>query len=116
MLGAGVVCCRGDESPDNRALRSDVRANLERILQSPRARCSHPGVSMARLAEVAEDAGVGVGTVYRRFASKDQLIEHLFAARLQDVVEISTAAEAMPDPRKGLVYFFTESTRTRRYG
>ncbi|QTJ65670.1 MULTISPECIES: TetR/AcrR family transcriptional regulator [Rhodococcus] len=71
---------------------------------------------MARLAEVAEDAGVGVGTVYRRFASKDQLIEHLFAARLQDVVEISTAAEAMPDPRKGLVYFFTESTRTRRYG
>jgi AcrR family transcriptional regulator len=94
----------------DRALRSDARANLERILQSAREVFTSRGLE-ATLAEVAEHAGVGVGTVYRRFASKDQLIEHLFASRLQDVVEVSTTAEAMPDPWEGLVYFFTESTR-----
>ncbi|MCQ4120747.1 TetR/AcrR family transcriptional regulator [Rhodococcus tibetensis] len=94
----------------DRTLRSDARANLERILLSAREVFTSRGLE-ATLAEVAEHAGVGVGTVYRRFASKDQLIEHLFVSRLQDVVEVSTAAESMPDPWEGLVYFFTESTR-----
>ncbi|MDT5260192.1 MAG: hypothetical protein QOD10_5272, partial [Mycobacterium sp.] len=42
------------------------------------------GLSVS-MADVAERAGVGVGTVYRRFGSKDELIAALFDTQIDDV-------------------------------
>jgi AcrR family transcriptional regulator len=61
------------------------------------------------LDEIAERAGVGVGTVYRRYANKDDLIEELY----EDIVaELAAAAEAelaQDDPWNGLASFLEQS-------
>lgn len=85
-------------------LRSDAKANLERILRSARDVFAARGLE-ATLADVAKHAGVGVGTVYRRFASKDELIQALFDTRCAEVESIAATAREMPDAWKGLVYF-----------
>ncbi|MBC8076063.1 MAG: TetR/AcrR family transcriptional regulator [Chloroflexales bacterium] len=58
-----------------RRARKDVQRNLERVLQAAHALFAERGDDVT-MEEVARRAGVGVGTIYRRFPSK----EHLFAA------------------------------------
>jgi AcrR family transcriptional regulator len=57
------------------------------------------------LNDIAHHAGVGVGTVYRRFPDKTQLIEGLFEQRLQEIVGLLEAARDDPDPWRGLTGF-----------
>ena len=59
----------------DRRERKDARRNLERVLQAAHELFAEQGVDVT-IEAVARRAGVGVGTVYRRFPSK----EHLFAA------------------------------------
>ncbi|WP_127782340.1 TetR/AcrR family transcriptional regulator [Rhodococcus sp. X156] len=92
------------------ALRSDARANLERILDAARQVFALRGLE-ATLAEVAEQAQVGVGTVYRRFTGKDELIERLFVSRLEELMALARSATEVADPWEGLVSFLTENTR-----
>jgi AcrR family transcriptional regulator len=62
--------------PDERPLRADARRNRERILESARAVFSEYG-SEAQIDDVAHRAGVGVGTVYRHFPTKEALMVEL---------------------------------------
>ncbi len=94
---------------DTERLRSDARANLDRVLAAAKVVFAEKGLD-AKLADVARQAGVGVGTVYRRFATKDELIEELFRSRLAEVVSVATAAAAIDDPWRALVYFLEETT------
>jgi AcrR family transcriptional regulator len=57
------------------------------------------------LDEIARHAGVGVGTVYRRFRSKEELVEALFMDRLDTIAAVADDALGMPDPWTGLVSF-----------
>ena len=59
------------------------------------------------LDEIARHAGVGVGTVYRRFRTKEELIEALFMDRLDSVAAIADEAYANPDAWCGLVSFMS---------
>src|SRR5580693_7199823 len=59
-----------------RQLRADARRNRERILQSARAAFAESGVD-AQIDDVARHAGVGVGTVYRHFPTKQALLTEL---------------------------------------
>lgn len=59
-----------------RPLRADARRNRERIIQSARAVFSESGVE-AQIDDVARLAGVGVGTVYRHFPTKEALMAEL---------------------------------------
>lgn len=61
-------------SAGERRERKDMRRNLERVLQAAHELFAERG-SEVTMEEVARRAGVGVGTVYRRFRNKD----HLFA-------------------------------------
>jgi AcrR family transcriptional regulator len=56
--------------------------------------------------EIARCAGVGVGTVYRRFPDKELLIEALFEQRIDELVVLAEAARDRDDPFEGLVAFF----------
>ena len=58
------------------------------------------------LDDIARHAGVGVGTVYRRFPDKELLIDALFEERLEAMCAIAEEALADPDPWDGLVQFF----------
>ena len=63
-------------SETERPLRADARRNRERILQSARAAFADSGAD-AQIDDVARHAGVGVGTVYRHFPTKQALVTEL---------------------------------------
>ncbi|HEX4564539.1 MAG TPA: helix-turn-helix domain-containing protein, partial [Solirubrobacteraceae bacterium] len=61
------------DAPD-RAQRADARRNRERVLEAARACMARAGID-AQIEEIARVAGVGVGTVYRHFPTKEELVE-----------------------------------------
>ena len=76
-----------------RPLRADARRNRERILESARTVFSEYGAD-AQIDDVARQAGVGVGTVYRHFPTKEALLVELlrekfrlFAMRAREALE-----------------------------
>ena len=91
---------------DERPLRADAARNRERILTAAGEVFAERGLDVT-LDDIARHAGVGVGTVYRRFADKDQLIDALFDQRLDQITEIAEQAIADPDPFHGLEGFLT---------
>jgi AcrR family transcriptional regulator len=68
-----------------RAARRDAIRNYHRILDAAREVLGESGAD-ACMEEIAARAGVGVGTVYRRFAGKDALIDELLRLALEDLV------------------------------
>jgi AcrR family transcriptional regulator len=87
------------------ALRRDAQSNLERVLSAAAEVFATQGLG-ATLADVAKHAGVGVGTVYRRFANKDDLIYEVYAAPIRAGEELARAASTAPDVWDGFVRFF----------
>ena len=59
--------------------------------------------------EIAKKAGVGVGTVYRHFPNKDELIEALAADRFVRLAELADEALEQPDPWESFVAFMRAS-------
>jgi AcrR family transcriptional regulator len=89
--------------PD-KPLRRDAERNRQRILDAARELFAAEGLGIT-LNDIAHHAGVGVGTVYRRFPEKSQLIEELFEQRLEDLVAIASGALDDPDAWHGLKTF-----------
>jgi AcrR family transcriptional regulator len=86
-------------------LRRDAAANRERILTAAVEVFSTSGPE-AGIDEVARRAGVGVGTVYRRFPTKDALLAEIVAQLLRDLVAVAQGAlEAAPED--GLAAFLS---------
>lgn len=85
-------------------LRRDAMRNRERIIAAARELFTERGLDVS-LDEIARHAGVGVGTVYRRFADKDELVRTLFTDRVEDAARIAENALAEPDPWLALVTF-----------
>jgi AcrR family transcriptional regulator len=86
-----------DPHTDERPLRADARRNRERILVAARDACARHGANI-QIDDVARDAGVGVGTVYRHFPTKDALIEALVAEKFRVTTENIRAALEIEDP------------------
>lgn len=86
-----------DPTADERPLRADARRNRERILQAARYACAEHGASV-QIDDVARAAGVGVGTVYRHFPTKEILIEALVAEKVRITTENLREALAIEDP------------------
>jgi AcrR family transcriptional regulator len=91
--------------PSERPLRKDAERNRQRILDAARELFAQEGVGVT-LNDVAHHAGVGVGTVYRRFPDKAQLIEELFEQQVSELVGLMEEAAEDPDPWRGLTGFF----------
>ncbi|WIE75074.1 TetR/AcrR family transcriptional regulator [Curtobacterium sp. MCSS17_007] len=84
-----------------RPLRADAARNRELILQTARRCFAERGLSVT-LNDIAHEAGVGVGTVYRRFADKDALIEALLATKFEAMNAAASRAAQETDPREAL--------------
>ena len=91
--------CRGE-----RPLRRDAERNRQRILTAAAEVFTQRGLD-ATLDDVARQAGVGVGTVYRRFPDKESLVAELFQDRIDAMVAVAEDACAAPDPWHALVSF-----------
>ena len=87
-----------------RPLRADAERNRQRILAAAAEVLSERGLD-ATLDEVARAAGVGVGTVYRRFPDKESLIQELFKDRIDAMVRAAEQALTEPDPWQALVTY-----------
>src|SRR5689334_2491592 len=85
-----------------RSPRRDAVRNRELLLAAARAVFGERGVD-ASLEEIARQAGVGIGTLYRHFPSRQALIDALLEERLGAVVALADAAAA--DPADGLGRF-----------
>jgi len=82
--------------------RSDVRRNMERVLRAAAALFAERGPDVT-MGQVAARAGVGVGTIYRRFPSKELLFAAVSRAACADTCHcIVQAAEALADPAEKL--------------
>jgi AcrR family transcriptional regulator len=92
----------------DKPMRKDAARNRLRILAAAEELFAQRGLGIT-LNDIAHHAVVGVGTVYRHFPDKAELIETLFHERVDEMVAIGEAALADPDPWNGLV---TALTRT----
>jgi AcrR family transcriptional regulator len=96
------------EGETTRPLRRDAERNRQRILSAARELFAERGVAVT-LDDVAHRAELGVGTVYRRFASREQLVEAIFEEGIGELVGIAERALAATDSWQGLVDFLTEA-------
>jgi AcrR family transcriptional regulator len=89
-------------------LRQDAARNLERVLAAARQVFDECGTAFS-VEEVAVRAGVGVGTIYRRFPTKGDLIDGVALPLHEQTLEIARRSLEMP-PGDGLERFVREAT------
>jgi len=85
-------------------MRKDAELNRERIVEAARATFSEQGVD-APLEDIARRAGVGIATLYRRFPTREALIEAVFAELLQSFVVAAERALEAEDAWEGFSGF-----------
>ena len=87
-----------------RPLRADAERNRARILAAAAEVFADRGLDVS-LDDIAAHAGVGVGTVYRRFPDKDALIDALFEEKIDRAVELADRALEIEDPWEAFTTF-----------
>ncbi len=88
----------------SRPLRADARRNRQRVMQAAAEAFAAEGLSVP-LDEIARRAGVGPGTLYRHFPTKDALFEAVLHDRLQLLVDEAQALRHADDPAAALLDF-----------
>jgi AcrR family transcriptional regulator len=93
-----------------RVLRADARRNREAVVAAAKKLFADEGLD-AQMPDVAKAAKVGVGTVYRHFPTKDDLIAALAAESFERLAENAREGIAADDPWEGLCEFIRFSAR-----
>jgi AcrR family transcriptional regulator len=86
-------------------LRADAQRNLDRLLDVAGECFAEQGRDVS-IDEIARRAGVGHGTVFRNFASKEALFVAVLNQRIWELVEVARAALDEPDAWEGFAGFF----------
>jgi len=89
-------------------MRADALRNRKKIIKAARICLARDGLD-AQMEEIARRAKVGVGTVYRHFPTKDDLVVALAAERFERLAELARAAIEHPDPWDGFCEFLRDS-------
>jgi len=84
-----------------KTLRADARRNRERILASAQELFARDG-DKAQMEEIAAHAGVGMGTVYRHFPTKADLLTEMVRSRFAMFGEMALEVENIEDPFEAL--------------
>ena len=92
-----------------RALRADAARNRENVLRAARDAFAESGYGVP-LDEIATRAGVGPGTVYRHFPTKEALFEAVVTVRVQDLVADARARADASDPGGAFFGFLARIT------
>jgi AcrR family transcriptional regulator len=96
----------------DKPLRADARRNREKVLAAARAVFAEQGVD-AQMDDVARRADVGVGTVYRHFATKEVLLEAVVSGRLAQLTDEARALVDAADPAEAFFDFVVHGRRGR---
>lgn len=89
----------------DRPLRADARRNRAKVLEAAAAAFAAEGPGVP-LDEIARRAGVGAGTVYRHFPTKEALLEAVVVERLREMVDHVHAALEAEEPGAAFFAFF----------
>ncbi|KQT05227.1 TetR family transcriptional regulator [Rhizobium sp. Leaf391] len=92
------------------SLRADALKNRERILAAAEDAFLENGAGVS-LDDVAKRAGVGIGTLYRRFPTREELLAAAFSARFLTLAETSRARDAELDPLESVRAYLVELVR-----
>jgi AcrR family transcriptional regulator len=90
-----------------RAQRADARRNIERVLRAAEAAFASEGLAVP-IDDIASRAGVGVGTVYRHFPTKQALFQAVVMVRLEALLERARQLSEADDPGAALFTFVGE--------
>ncbi|MEW2357063.1 helix-turn-helix domain-containing protein [Spirillospora sp. NPDC029432] len=86
-------------------LRADARRNRERVLAAAQEAFAEAGL-LVPLDEIARRAGVGAGTVYRHFATKEALFQEVVADRIRHIITEARSRSADADAGRAFYGFF----------
>jgi len=96
--------------------RADAERNRRRLLDAAKLAFADQG-SAITMEEIARDAGVGIGTLYRHFPTRDALVEQIYRDEAQQLAEAARqlAAEAEPlEALRGWLQLFVDYLATKR--
>ncbi|NYJ73263.1 TetR/AcrR family transcriptional regulator [Allobranchiibius huperziae] len=99
-----------------RRQRADARLNIDALVEAAKAVFAESGVD-APVRSIAERAGVGVGTLYRHFPLRSDLISAVFRREMDACVAAATDLEAAYPPGEALdrwVMRYTQFVATKR--
>ncbi|GAA2603083.1 helix-turn-helix domain-containing protein [Actinomadura fulvescens] len=96
-------------APADRPLRADARRNRRRVLDAARDVFLEHGTE-AQMEDIARRAGVGVGTIYRHFPTKQALVNELTEQWMAEGAVNAADALALPDAWEALTVFVRQST------
>jgi AcrR family transcriptional regulator len=88
--------------------RADARGNRVRVIEAAKETFAEKGIIAAEMKEIAERAGVGVGTIYRNFPNKDDLIAEIVREAVAEIEQTIATAEEYDDAIVGLREALTE--------
>jgi AcrR family transcriptional regulator len=88
----------------SRPLRRDAQANRDRLVTAARALLARQGVDVS-VEEITRRAGVGMGTLYRHFPSKEDLVDAVLEDAFAELVAVAEASAGEPDAWTGLCRF-----------
>jgi AcrR family transcriptional regulator len=88
-------------APWQRPMRADARRNCDRLLAAAEGAFAEHGTA-ASLEEIARTAGVGIGTLYRHFPSRETLIHAVLSDRLDSLCEQARQLLDSPSPSTAL--------------
>jgi AcrR family transcriptional regulator len=104
-------------SPGPRPMRADAQRNYQALLTAASAAFAEHGADDASLEEIARRAGVGIGTLYRHFPTRQALLEAVYRDQVEALrVRAEELAESAP-PGEALVTWLramAEFGRTKR--
>jgi AcrR family transcriptional regulator len=95
-----------------RGRQAEAERNDRLVLAAARAVVARYGAS-APVSAIAEQAGVGMGSLYRRYGSKDDLLRHLCRLAMQDTISAAEHALTEPDAWAGLAGYVRECVAQR---
>jgi AcrR family transcriptional regulator len=96
-----------DGSIVRRGRQAEAERNDRLVLDAARNVVARYGAE-APVSAIAARAGVGMGTLYRRYGSKDDLLRHLCMLAMDSTIQAAESALAEPDPWTGLRRYVTE--------
>jgi AcrR family transcriptional regulator len=91
-----------------KALRRDAQRNRERIVSSARTLFARDGLDVS-VDDVTRRAGVGMGTLYRHFPTKEELIDAVLEDAFDDLVQLAEDAVGAEDAWAGFTGFLEQA-------
>jgi AcrR family transcriptional regulator len=116
VVSQDEAAARVDGEPAPRARRADARRNVDALIEAAGTVFATSGVD-APAKEITDLAGVGVGTLYRHFPQRSDLVKAVVESGIDAVADAGPALSAAYEPAEALIQWihrFTELLATKR--